>query len=61
MKISVLMAVYNAQDTVLRAIDSILNQTIKDFELVFWDIVIMLIDKVQMNLGHICIHLKQRY
>lgn len=37
MKISVLMAVYNAQDTVLKAIDSILNQTIKDFEFIIVD------------------------
>ena len=37
MKISVLMTVYNAQDIVLKAIDSILNQTIKDFEFIIVD------------------------
>ncbi len=33
MKISVIMPVYNVQDYILRAMDSLINQTFKDFEI----------------------------
>ncbi|EDM29044.1 YveO [Lentisphaera araneosa HTCC2155] len=36
-EISVIMAVYNCQDTVAEAIDSILNQTCQDFEFIICD------------------------
>ena len=35
--VSVLLNCYNAQDTISRAIDSVLNQTYKNIELVIWD------------------------
>lgn len=37
MKVSVLMPVYNVQDHVSEAVDSILNQTFKDFEFIIID------------------------
>ena len=36
-KISVIMAVYNCEDTVAEAIDSILNQTFQNFEFIICD------------------------
>jgi glycosyltransferase involved in cell wall biosynthesis len=34
MKVSVVIPVYNAQETIVRALDSVINQTIKPFEIV---------------------------
>jgi glycosyltransferase EpsE len=36
-KVSVLMGVFNCEDTVVEAIDSILNQTMRDFEFIICD------------------------
>jgi glycosyltransferase involved in cell wall biosynthesis len=37
MKVSVVIPVYNAQETIVRALDSVINQTIKPFEIVIID------------------------
>lgn len=37
MKVSVIIPVYNIEAVINRCIDSILNQTIKDFELILID------------------------
>jgi glycosyltransferase involved in cell wall biosynthesis len=34
MKVSVVIPVYNAQETIVRALDSVINQTIKPFEII---------------------------
>lgn len=36
-KVSVVMSVYNAEDYLKSAIDSVLNQTFKDFEFIIWN------------------------
>ncbi|WP_157607347.1 glycosyltransferase family 2 protein [Sanguibacter suarezii] len=36
-KVSVIMAVYNAKDTIVRAVGSVLDQTLEDFELILVD------------------------
>lgn len=48
MLLSVIMPVYNVEDTLKRAVDSVLNQTAKDFELILVD------DGSTDNSGKIC-------